>query len=29
MDAEGRDSDVSFAQRKDQEDVRVALLHLT
>ena len=21
MDAEGRDSDVSFAQRKDQEDV--------
>ena len=26
MDAEGRDNDVSFAQRKDQEDVSMALL---
>ena len=25
MDAEGRDNDVSFAQRKDQEDVSVAV----
>ena len=26
MDAEGRDNDVSFARRKDQEDVSVTLL---
>ena len=26
MDAEGKDNDVSFAQRKDQEDVSVSLL---
>ena len=26
MDAEGRDNDVSFTQRKDQEDVSMALL---
>jgi hypothetical protein len=24
MDAEGKDNDISFAQRKDQEDVSVA-----
>ena len=24
MDAEGKDNDVSFAQRKDQEDVSVS-----